>query len=192
MKYLKHDQPLLVMIGPSGAGKSLLVEKLLAENLVELTASWTTRPLRIGEEGACDHKFVSDQDFDEQEKAGFFLETAELFNTPYKYGLPKITHNNEHAIPTIMLRIMVLEPLYNYYNNVIVYQIETDKDLVLQRLQKREIDETIIRKRMENFQQEVESGRKVANRVFENNADFEELFISVKLALEKDFSSYLD
>jgi guanylate kinase len=66
---------LFVVTGPSGAGKGTLIAKLLERRPdLEVAVSATTRPRRPGEVEGVHYYFLSDDEFDERNLAGEFLE----------------------------------------------------------------------------------------------------------------------
>jgi len=75
---------LYIVTAPSGAGKTSLV-KALIESTNDITASisHTTRPMRPGETNGKDYHFVSKDEFLNMEKAGDFIEHAEVFDNYY-------------------------------------------------------------------------------------------------------------
>lgn len=76
---------LLVLAGPSGAGKTTLARRLVSEvPEFEFSVSTTTRPPRGGEKEGLDYDFVTDDEFDELVREGFFLEWARVHG--YRYG----------------------------------------------------------------------------------------------------------
>jgi len=79
-------RPLLVVISaPSGAGKSTLCDRLLAErNDIVYSISCTTRKPRGDEVDGKDYYFLTDGKFDDEVKAGRFMEHAVVHG--YKYG----------------------------------------------------------------------------------------------------------
>ena len=80
---------ILVLIGPSGAGKSTVARELIKQGIVSINPSWTTRPVREGED-ELEHVFVDDKEFSRRASEGFFLDWAQPFDLPYSYGLPPI------------------------------------------------------------------------------------------------------
>lgn len=75
---------LIVVSAPSGCGKTTVVERLLWRNpnLVR-SISYTTRPPRPAEADGKDYFFVSEDEFQEKRKKGFFLEWAKVFGRFY-------------------------------------------------------------------------------------------------------------
>jgi guanylate kinase len=75
---------LLVLTGPSGAGKTLLVKRTLERrNDVRFSVSFTTRPIRAGEEHGKDYFFIESADFEARIARGEFLEHARVHGKLY-------------------------------------------------------------------------------------------------------------
>lgn len=79
---------LVVLSGPSGVGKNTLLNEVmpLVPDLL-YSVSATTRPARSGEVDGEHYFFVSDSQFDEMERTGQLLESAEFVGR--KYGTPR-------------------------------------------------------------------------------------------------------
>lgn len=189
MNFLEPDEPLLVIIGPSAVGKSSLLRKLRERELIEVTPSWTTRPARPAETNASlEHRFISDDEFFSRKRDGFFLETIQLFNLPYHYGLPKISHPKNGQYPTIVLRTYLLPIMQKHYKNAVVYSIEDEFAKVAARLHLRTKDGELQGDRLEEFEREIKAGRAKANRIFKNQGTISELADEVAAAIDKDFN----
>jgi len=82
---------ILVLSGPSGAGKSTIINAA-SEEIGEyyFSISTTTRNPRAGEENAVDYFFVSKESFEEDIKAGNFLEYAEVHGNYYGTSLKPV------------------------------------------------------------------------------------------------------
>ncbi|MBB4660129.1 guanylate kinase [Parvularcula dongshanensis] len=79
---------LFVISSPSGAGKTTLTRRLLkADDEVEVSVSYTTRPPRPGETDGKDYSFVGISTFERMRDEGAFLESAKVFG--HYYGTPR-------------------------------------------------------------------------------------------------------
>ncbi|MBM3198308.1 MAG: guanylate kinase [Chlamydiae bacterium] len=75
---------LFVLSAPAGTGKTTLVHKLVEEfPSVKMSVSCTTRAPRSGEVAGRDYEFLSRELFEEKQKLGEFLESAEVFGHLY-------------------------------------------------------------------------------------------------------------
>lgn len=75
---------LFIISAPSGGGKGTLIREVLKrlDNVV-LSVSFTTRPMRQGEEHGKDYFFVSHEEFKRLIEEGEFLEYAEVHGNFY-------------------------------------------------------------------------------------------------------------
>jgi guanylate kinase len=79
---------IFIIAGPSGAGKTTVCRKLIKEDSRLLySISATTREKRKGEKDGVDYYFITEEEFEEWEKEGKFLETAKVHG--YNYGTLK-------------------------------------------------------------------------------------------------------
>jgi guanylate kinase len=77
-----------ILSAPAGTGKTTLVRKLSEEfSNIYQSISCTTRPPRPGEVEGKDYHFLSAQEFEKKQRAGDFLESANVFG--YDYGTSK-------------------------------------------------------------------------------------------------------
>jgi len=75
---------LFIVSAPSGAGKTSLLKALLkTEEMIEVSVSHTTRPMRPGEKSGVDYHFVSVEQFTDMVGQGAFLEHAQVFDNYY-------------------------------------------------------------------------------------------------------------
>ena len=82
---------ILVLSGPSGAGKSTIINAASSEiGEYYFSISTTTRSARIGEEHGVDYFFVSKEDFEDDIKAGNFLEYAQVHDNYYGTSLKAV------------------------------------------------------------------------------------------------------
>jgi len=82
---------ILVLSGPSGAGKSTIISAASDEiGEYYFSISTTTRAPRVGEENGRDYFFVTKENFEEDIKAGNFLEYAEVHGNYYGTSLKPV------------------------------------------------------------------------------------------------------
>ena len=82
---------ILVLSGPSGAGKSTIIHAASKEiGEYYFSISTTTRPARVGEEDGVDYFFVTKESFEEDIKAGNFLEYAKVHGNYYGTSLKPV------------------------------------------------------------------------------------------------------
>ncbi|MBD3789752.1 MAG: guanylate kinase [Campylobacterales bacterium] len=91
MKPGSSQGAILVLSGPSGAGKSTIIQAA-SEEIGEyyFSISTTTRAPRVGEIHGKDYFFVSKESFEEDIKAGQFLEYAEVHGNYYGTSLKPV------------------------------------------------------------------------------------------------------
>ncbi len=86
-----HTGAILVLSGPSGAGKSTIINAASDEiGEYYFSISTTTREPRIGETDGVDYFFVSKESFEEDIKAGNFLEYAQVHGNYYGTSLKPV------------------------------------------------------------------------------------------------------
>ncbi len=69
---------------PSGAGKTSLLKELLEhDDMLHVSVSYTTRPMRPGEVDGEDYHFVNHEEFLRKVEDGSFLEHARVFDNYY-------------------------------------------------------------------------------------------------------------
>lgn len=79
---------MLVLSSPSGAGKSTISRALLqTDDVIDMSVSATTRPMRPGEVHGRDYYFHSHDEFDQMVEDDAFLEWAHVFGN--RYGTPR-------------------------------------------------------------------------------------------------------
>ncbi len=179
---------MLAFLGPSASGKSSVVRELERRGAITVTPSWTTRPRRADEaEGAIEHRFVDDTEFDELEATGYFLEVVILFGLPFRYGLPVVEPAPGGPVPAIMVRAPLMNLVERHFPDHVAYQIESPRELARQRLMAREIDNSAVEARLRGHDDELLLGRTAADRVFLNTSSIDDLASAVEGAIREDF-----
>jgi guanylate kinase len=81
---MAYTGSMLMIVAPSGAGKSSLVNALLEKDKgIGLSISFTTRAPRPGEVNGREYNFLSEEEFLARQKAGDFLEWAQVHGNYY-------------------------------------------------------------------------------------------------------------
>jgi len=88
LKLRKRRGLMLILSSPSGTGKTSLSRQLVKDDKeINLSVSWTTRPMREGEIDGNHYHFVSKDEFRKNRASDGFLEWAEVHDN--YYGSPK-------------------------------------------------------------------------------------------------------
>lgn len=82
---------LIIISSPSGGGKGTLIKEVLS-SMPDITysISYTTRPMRAGEEDGREYFFVSKEDFEHRRDEGEFLEYALVHGNYYGTSLRQV------------------------------------------------------------------------------------------------------
>ncbi len=84
-----NKKRIIIISSPSGAGKTTITKKIISKNKkIELSISYTSRPIRKGEKNSIDYHFVEKKKFVYLKNKKFFIETAKVFD--HLYGSPYV------------------------------------------------------------------------------------------------------
>lgn len=93
---------LIIITSPSGGGKGTLIrEVLVTVPQITYSVSYTTRPVRPGEENGREYFFISRQEFEERRAKGEFLESATVHGNLYgtsRSQIEEITDSGQDVI----------------------------------------------------------------------------------------------
>ena len=183
------SRPLLVFIGPSGSGKSTIVRNLASRGAITAHPTWTTRPRRSDEcDGALEHEFVSEVEFDCLGESGFFLDRVQMFGLPHWYALPAIARSETGPIDAVMLRAPLVPRLREFYDPLTIYQIASSRSSIDVRLTARGLSEDEFAARVSDNDRELATGRAIADRQFANDRPLEDVIEQIERALQIDFA----
>ncbi len=150
---------LYIISAPSGAGKTSLVKQLVADlDLLSVSVSHTTRPMRPGEVHGQDYYFVSAADFQAMREQQAFLEHAQVFDNFYGTAQKTVEDNLKQGLDVILEidwqgaeQIKKLLP-----DSLSIFILPPSTDVLLQRLRNRgQDDEQIIARRMRDAVTEI-------------------------------------
>lgn len=96
--------PLIILSGPSGSGKSTVIARLLAEGAFPLrvSVSATTRAPRRGEIDGVHYHFWTLEHFEEEVRAGAFLEWAKVHGNCYGTLRREVEGPREQGVGVIL------------------------------------------------------------------------------------------
>jgi len=166
---------LFVITAPSGAGKSSLIKGLLAaERGVALSVSYTTRPPRAGELDGREYHFVGLGAFEAMLERGEFLESAQVHG--HRYGTSQKVI--EQALATGLDLVLEIdwqgaEQVRRLYPDAIgVFILPPSLRELERRLRARAQDaDTVIRRRLENAEEEMQHAVEFKYAIINNNFD---------------------
>lgn len=179
---------LLILSSPSGGGKTTLC-KMILENIKDTvySVSATTREKRKGETDGKDYYFLTEEEFLQKEKEGFFAETAfvhgKRYGTPKKF-LDEMIEKGKIVVMDIDV-IGAINIMKQYPNSVSIFIMPPSLEELEERLKKRSRDGVEdIRLRLENAKKEIEFSKHFKYTVINRNID--EAFQSIKEIIEKE------
>lgn len=156
---MNAEGTLYIVSAPSGGGKTSLVQSLLKEETnVSVSISHTTRAMRPGEKDGVDYFFVSDQEFQELNQKGIFLETARVYGHSYGTSFLWVKETLDKGIDVILeidwqgarqVRRQFIEAIG-------IFIIPPSNELLKSRLEKRHQDnKDVIERRMLDAKSEI-------------------------------------
>jgi len=155
-----HKGAILVLSGPSGAGKSTIINGASKEiGEYYFSISTTTRAPRAGEEEGVDYFFVTKESFEEDIKAGNFLEYAQVHGNYYGTSLKPVNEALEEGKLVIFdIDIQGHRLVRAKMNDITTSAFITPptlKELETRLRTRCTDDESVIRQRIENAKEEI-------------------------------------
>ena len=150
---------LYIIAAPSGGGKSSLVKALLESTPnLQVSVSYTTRPMRPREQQGVDYHFVDQARFDALRNSGVFLEHAEVFGHCYGTSRAWVTERLQQGIDVLLeidwqgKRQIAL----SFPEAVSLFILPPSRDVLEQRLRARgQDDDEVILGRMQQATNEI-------------------------------------
>ncbi len=186
-----------MLVGPSGAGKSALAAALTRLGVVTVHPTWTTRPPRPDEAaaGCVEHRFVCDRRFDRMAAAGCFAEVVRPFDGAHRYGVPPVPRRPAappgavDTIDLLLLRACYLDRARARLGPALVYQIEAPPPVLAARLAARGTGAAETLARLAFDVEDTAIGRRLADRILDNQGTLGSLVGRTLAALADDFGA---
>lgn len=166
---------IVVLMGRSGCGKSTN-EKLFEDLGYSRIISYTTRPMRVGEQNHVNYHFVSKDEFRELIDRGTFVEWAE-YNGNF-YGAPKPVGSDKYVAVLETDGFKQFKKMYG--TQVCGVYIDTDKDIVVERLNTRNnMEASVVASRNQEDDTKFAKAAEIADIVVDGNGDIPTVFNNI-------------
>lgn len=171
---------MIVLIGKSCSGKDRISKELIKNHGYKSIVRYTTRPIRKGEKQEITYHYISEDDFNQKIKDGFFAEWK-AYNT--EFGIWYYGTAYEDLDNTDGKSIIILPPdrckevLDNIHGEHIVLYIYANNLTIKNRLNKRGDSKEEALRRMAQDNEDFKGAEMLANRIIYNNegTDIEEV-----------------
>lgn len=151
---------LIIIVAPSGSGKSTLINSLKKDfPQLKESVSYTTRPIREGEVQGESYFFTDKDDFLKKQKAGDFLEWAEVHSNYYGTSKDFVDQQRKRGENILFdLDVQGTDSFKNYFGDGVqaIFISPPSVNELEKRLRNRGTDSTgVIELRLENSKKEL-------------------------------------
>lgn len=177
---------MLALCGKSATGKNFLLNELINQGMKRVV-TYTTRPMRDGEEDRVDYYFIPDWLFARLRLDNYFAETTKYHvanGSEWRYGsaLCDYTNNNDSVI---ILNPDGVKQIREQNIPVVVVLLDASKEVRMQRLKQRGDDEDEVKRRLEADDKDFADIALIADYVF-----FTDTGVDVKELAEEVYQKY--
>lgn len=170
---------LTIIMGKTCSGKNAVVKELVSRGLSQII-TYTSRPKRRGEKNGREYFYISEEDFANKIKSGYFAEWKSYYvnGKIWYYGSPSeeiIEASLDDKNHVIILTPQGVEDTLSFLSKYISdYQINTiylyaNRSTILNRLQKRKDKNDSIERRMRADDIDFKNATSLANKIIYNN-----------------------
>lgn len=150
---------LYIISAPSGCGKTSLVNAMLqSASDMTISISYTTRPIRPGEQDGVNYHFVNNGKFQEMIQQDIFLEYAQVFGNYYGTSREKVEELLQQGVDVVLeIDWQGARQVRSCFKNTTsIFILPPSKQVLLERLRARRQDnEDVIQQRMALAHQEL-------------------------------------
>lgn len=181
----------IVFIGKSCSGKDTVVNKLISQHNYKKIVTFTTRPMRKGEQQDVTYHFVSDEEFKEKIDNGFFAEWK-TYNTEFGvwyYGTSLEDLENADDKTVIILTPDgyrdVVDKLSTKPKAIYLY---ANNSTIKERLISRGDDKNEAQRRLEHDNADFKGIENEVDKIFYNNkgSDIDDVVNNILVWLERE------
>ena len=167
---------LYIISAPSGCGKTSLVNAALqsATNMT-ISISYTTRPIRPGEQDGVNYHFVDENQFNTMIDQQEFLEYATVFGHLYGTSRTKVLEQLEQGADVILEIDWqgARQICSSFANTITIFILPPSRETLLQRLRSRRQDnEEVIQQRMDLAHEELSHYHEYDYVIINDNFDY--------------------
>ena len=163
---------ILIIVGKTASGKDTIVKKLVSDYEFRKIITYTTRPIRKNEKQNEDYHFISEEEFKEKIKKGFFAEWKS-YNTEFGawyYGTAFKDLENADEKTVIILTPEGFKDIIGKMNSDIVsIYIYSNNKTIKDRLIMRNDDVKEAERRIHADNQDFKGIENDVNKIFYNN-----------------------
>lgn len=170
---------LTIIMGKTCSGKNAVVKELMSRGWSQII-TYTSRPKRRGEKNGREYFYISEEDFTNKIKSGYFAEWKSYYvnGKTWYYGSPSeeiIEASLDDKNHVIILTPQGVEDTLSFLSKYISdYQINiiylyANRSTILNRLQKRKDKNDSIERRMRADDIDFKNATSLANKIIYNN-----------------------
>lgn len=162
---------MLVLTGKTASGKDLIKRILVTKYGFKQIVTYTTRPIRKGEKDGITYHYISDDDFKDKIKKGFFAEWKKYNTTSgvWYYGSAKQDFETATDDTVIILTPDGIKDVKNLKYNVKVVYVYANVETISNRLLIRGDDKDESQRRISHDEKDFKNVKIFADTIVENN-----------------------
>ena len=163
---------MIVLIGKSCSGKDRISKELIKNHGYKSIVRYTTRPIRKGEKQGITYHYISEDEFRQKIKDGFFAEWK-TYNTEFGfwyYGTALEDLDNADKKSVIILPPDRYDEVKeNIHNNLTTIYVYANNTTIKKRLMLRGDDKNEAQRRLEHDNEDFKGAEMLADKIVYNN-----------------------